>query len=129
MKALFLLLLFFLTVPAHNKAGALNIPEDRASYGGIDNGWYKAIVVYFSYSTYTKSTYKLDVKVEYDKVTVIDFGNNGYIHSGYNSDGYIYTGGYLSFDRDYDGNIISASTKVTLTTSSGTMVTFDIYIG
>jgi hypothetical protein len=94
---------------------------------GIEDGWYRATVVYFNTSTYTRSTYTLNVKVEWDRVVAIDFGNGGSVHSGYNSSGYIYGGGYLYFSRDYDYNIISATATVTVTDGSD-YSTFNITI-
>ena len=94
---------------------------------GIEDGWYKATVVYLNTSTYTRSTYTLNVKVEWDRVVTIDFGNGGSVHSGYNSSGYIYTGGNLFFNRDYDYNITSATATVTVTEGSN-YSTFNITI-
>lgn len=93
----------------------------------IDNGWYDASVAYYNPSTYQRSNYTLSVKVEYDRVTVIDFGNGGSVHSGYNNSGYTYTGGSLTMKRDYEGNIVAATTRVSVSDSNGTR-TFDITI-
>jgi hypothetical protein len=101
-----------------------------SKYGiqGIDNGWYVANVKYFNLSSGTISRYRLKVKVEYDRVTAIDFGNGGSVHSGYNSSGYFYSGGYLNFDKDYNNSIVSASTRVTILEANSNMITFDIVI-
>ena len=93
---------------------------DSHTVQNIDNGWYEATVKYTNYKTYYSATYSLNVKVEYNSVKAIDFGNGGSIHSGYNNEGYTYSGGYLSFRRNYDGDIISASTTVTTYDSDGT---------
>jgi len=93
----------------------------------IDNGWYEATVSYYNPSTYQRSNYSLSVNVEYDRVTVIDFGNGGSIHSGFNNSGYSYYGGNLTMKKDYKGNIESATTRVSVTDSNGTR-TFDITI-
>jgi hypothetical protein len=77
-------------------------------------------VKYTNYKTYYSANYSLSVKVEYNTVTKIDFGNGGSIHSGYNNEGYTYSGGILSFQRNYDGDIIAASTTVTTYDSDGT---------
>ncbi len=87
---------------------------------GIDDGWYEATVKYTNYSTWTTSSYILDVYVSDDRVTTIDFGNDGSFHTGFNSDGYLYSGGYFSFEKDYAGNITAATTTVTVTFLSGT---------
>jgi hypothetical protein len=97
-------------------------------HNGIDNGWYVANVKYFNVSSGTISRYRLKVKVEYDRVTAIDFGNGGSVHSGYNSSGYFYSGGYLNFDKDYNNSIVSASTRVTILEANSNMITFDIVI-
>ena len=94
-------------------------------YGGIEDGWYIAMVKYSNYSTGTRATYTLKVKVVRDRVVEIDFGNGGSVHSGYNSHGYYYSGGYLRFDKDIRGNIIGASTRVTIS-DNGSMRYYDI---
>lgn len=85
----------------------------------LTDGWYSAIVKYENYSTGTFATYTLDVKVEYNRVVKIDFGNGGSIHSGYNDDGYIYSGGDLYFEKDFEGNINAATATVTTSDNSG----------
>lgn len=100
----------------------------RVSHDGIDNGWYVANVKYFNLSSGTISRYRLKVKVEYDRVTAIDFGNDGSVHTGYNSSGYFYSGGYLNFDKDYNNEIVAASTRVTILEANSNMITFDIVI-
>jgi hypothetical protein len=92
----------------------------------IQDGWYKATVSYYNSSTYQRSNYTLDVKVQYNRVVAIDFGNGGSVHSGYNNSGYTYSGGILSFQRDYSsGQITSATARVSIIEGSATR-TFDI---
>jgi hypothetical protein len=87
---------------------------------GIKDGWYTAKVKYTNYSTGTNATYKLDVKVEFNNVVKIDFGNDGSVHTGYNNEGYIFSGGYLNVETDYtSGDILSASTTVTISDTNG----------
>lgn len=83
------------------------------------NGWYNATVQYSNYSTGTNAKYTLSVKVEYDNVISIDFGNGGSVHTGFNNEGYIYSGGYLTFEKDFNGNITAASTTVTVSDNNG----------
>jgi hypothetical protein len=85
-------------------------------------------VKYHNFNSGTYSRYRLKVKVEYDRVTAIDFGNGGSVHSGYNSSGYFYSGGYLSLDKNYNGEIISASAKVKIIEANSNLITFDIII-
>jgi len=85
-------------------------------------------VKYSNYSTGTNSTYKLNVYVQYDKVTKIDFGNGGSVHTGYNNEGYLYSGGTLYFDTDYQGTISSATATVTISDNNGSMHTYKITI-
>jgi len=96
----------------------------------IDNGWYEAIVVYTNYSTNHKAKYKLTVKVEYNRVTEIKFGNEGSVHSGINYSNYYYSGGYLSFSHNNNGQIIAASASVDVNYSTGNFnrTNFKIYI-
>ena len=78
-------------------------PSNGISGKSIDDGWYSAIVKYMNPGTYTTSRYRLNVKVQYDRVVAIDFGNGGTLHTGMNNEGYIYNGGTLS--TDYSGNV------------------------
>ena len=63
-------------------------------YNKFEDGNYYAIVKYYNPNTFTNSSYKLVVTVKNDNVTKIQF-NDGYLHSGYNSSGYTWTGGSL----------------------------------
>ncbi|MBM6890318.1 hypothetical protein H6A30_08565 [Bacteroides caecigallinarum] len=95
------------------------------SYNQIENGRYEA-TVYYSSTTGQKSTYELVVTVTNDAVTAIHFGNGGSVHSGFNNEGYTYSGGRLSFSRDYRGNITGASTTVKVAYYNGTTQYFQI---
>jgi hypothetical protein len=97
--------------------------------GSIDNGWYIAKVKHYNYSTGESGTYTLNVRVQYNAVKEIDFGNGGSVHDGYNNSDYTWSGGYLSFSSNYQGQVESASTNVTIYGSNGSMRTFDITIG
>jgi hypothetical protein len=125
MKNISLLLVWMaLTIPSF---GETSPKQYSFSFYGIKDGWYQATVKYTNYSTYTNSTYTLDVKVEYGNITVIDFGNAGSVHTGYNNEGYIYTGGSLNYEKDYEGNIIAATARVTIS-QDNSMKYFDIRI-
>ena len=100
--------------------------NDKVTYG-IKDGWYSATVKYSNYNTGTRATYTLDVLVKYEKVVEIDFGNGGSVHSGFNNENYIYSGGYLTYESDYNGNITAATTRVTINDSNG-MKVFEITI-
>ncbi len=121
----FLILFFSPTI----RLEADNITHSNLSnsQSNIENGWYQATVKYCNYSTYTQSKYTLNVKVEYGRVIVIDFGNGGSVHSGYNNSGYTYSGGYIHMERDYNYNIVAAKARVTIT-EDFTVKTFDIII-
>lgn len=95
------------------------------SYNQIENGKYEA-TVYYSSSTGHRAKYQLVVTVFNDAVTTIHFDNNGSVHSGYNSEGYSYSGGSLSFSRDYNGKVTGASTTVEVKYANGTRVQFKI---
>ena len=86
---------------------------------GIKDGWYSAKVQYTNYNTGTNATYTLKVYVQYNSVIKIDFGNGGSVHSGYNNEGYIYSGGSLYFETDRNGNITAATSTVTISDNSG----------
>lgn len=93
----------------------------------IENGWYEASVGYFNTKTSQRSNYQLDVKVESNRVTVINFGNGGSVHSGFNNSGYTYFGGTLNFQKDFNGQITSATTQVSIVDTDGTRY-YDIKI-
>lgn len=95
---------------------------------GISDGWYSATVKYSNYSTGTYATYTLDVKVEYNSITAIDFGKGGSVHSGYNNEGYQYSGGSLSFEYDYGYTSIVAATATVTIYDTGGMKYFKIRI-
>lgn len=95
------------------------------SYNQIENGKYEA-TVYYSSSTGHRTKYQLVVTVFNDAVTTIHFNNNGSVHSGYNNEGYSYSGGSLRFSKDYNGKITGASTTVEVKYSNGTVVQFKI---
>jgi len=95
--------------------------------GDLPDGRYYAIVEYYNYATYTRATYKLILEVRFASVVSIDFGNGGSVHSGYNSEGYYYTGGMLYPQTDYNGNIISFNGTVTVK-DNNSIRTFQIVI-
>ena len=64
--------------------------------------------------------------VSNDAVTTIHFNNNGSVHTGYNNEGYIYTGGSLTFSRDYNSKITGASTIVKIKYSNGAVQQFKV---
>lgn len=120
MKKLIILILISLTVTqSYSSSMPVNSSFTSISFGGIEDGWYNATVKYTNYSTGTNSTYSLKVKVKFGKVSTIDFGNGGSVHNGYNNEGYIYSGGYLSFETDYNGNTVAATTTVTISDTEG----------
>ncbi len=108
------LTIFLLTITCITKANFWSSYECTLRYG-IDNGWYASTVDYTNYGNGTYATYSLAVYVEYNRVTVIDFGNGGSVHSGINNEGYYYSGGYLNFEYQYGTmNIVAATTTVTV---------------
>ncbi|MGQ1908201.1 hypothetical protein ACT3CE_00290 [Marinifilum sp. RC60d5] len=102
-------------------------PASTVGTYGIEDGLYTATIKYFNAETYKTSTYTLNVTVKYNSVTAIDFGNGGSVHTGYNNEGYVYYGGTLFFEKDYQGNIIAATTSVTISDGNGSR-TFKIRI-
>jgi hypothetical protein len=81
----------------------------------IKNAWYESTIKYWNLKTNTQATYTLNVKVESNRVTKIDLGDNGSLHSGMNNEGYIYSGGNLFFELDSNNNVKAATTTVTIT--------------
>jgi hypothetical protein len=97
------------------KGTSVNVPLQY----GIKDGWYKATVKYSNYKTGFNGTYTLDVKVSYGSIVTIDFGNEGSIHNGYNNEGYVWSGGYLTLNKDFQGNITSATATVSTSDNNG----------
>ena len=104
-----------------------NNSANKFGYFSLEDGWYNSTVKYSNYNTGTFANYRLKVKVEYERVTTISFGNGGSVHTGYNNEGYIYSGGYLEAERDYDGRVVAYTTKITVSDTNG-MRTFNIRI-
>ncbi|MGL5980645.1 MAG: hypothetical protein ACRCZY_07190 [Phocaeicola sp.] len=100
------------------------IPSDYQQ--NLNNGWYEASVNYNNQTTGNSNRYTLNVYVSNGQVTTISFGGNESVHSGYNSSGYLYQGGTLTYKYDSNGNIIAASTEVVVTDKSRKV--FSIYI-
>lgn len=88
-------LLFTLNVSGKPETHLKHSVSKPISAKSIDDGWYSAIV-----KTDLNAKYRLNVKVQYNNVVTIDFGNGGSVHSGFNNEGYIYSGGYLSVYGD-----------------------------
>lgn len=119
-KAITLIVILIASISSHSSPLVTNSEFISVSvFNKIDDGWYEATVNYSNYKTGTNATYTLNVKVEYGVVAKIDFGNGGSVHSGYNNEGYIYTGGYLSFEKNYNGDIVAATTTVTVSDENG----------
>jgi hypothetical protein len=127
MKSILILISLVFTFQEISFHGFFSENSIETPIKAIENGWYDASVAYYNPSTYQRSNYTLSVKVEYDRVTVIDFGNGGSVHSGYNNSGYTYSGGSLSMKRDYQGNIVAATTRISVSDSNG-IRTYDITI-
>ena len=125
-----LLFALFLGLQVSNLPATVPVSSEginSINFQSIEDGWYEAVVSYNNPKTYQRSNYSLSVKVQYNRVTVIDFGNGGSVHSGYNNSGYTYYGGNLSFQRDFNGQITSASTQVSVSDTDGTRY-YDIKI-
>lgn len=125
-----ILLTLFLGFQVFNSPVSGLLPESvnhSPVFQNLEDGWYDAVVSYSNPKTYQRSNYSLNVKVQYNRVTVIDFGNGGSVHSGYNNSGYTYYGGSLSFQRDFNGQITSATTQVSVSDTDGTRY-YDIKI-
>ena len=122
------LLLFHVTTTIGTLAKSETIVNTTGTLAyGIEDGWYEANVKYANYQTSTYRTYTLDVKVQYNRVVAIDFGNGGSVHTGYNNSGYTYSGGTLYFETNYAREIIAATTTVTIFQGNQTQ-RFDIRI-
>lgn len=118
----FLTFAFILGLTVSSVSGFVPTSKNDAlsiSFQSIENGWYEAMVAYNNPKTYQRSNYRLSVKVENNRVTAIDFGNGGSVHTGYNNSGYSYYGGNLTIQKDFNGRITSATAKVSVSDTNG----------
>ena len=121
------LITLFFSVPQFVKAQYLKYePLGTVSNQKLPNGSYNALVSYSNTSTKHSANYSLKVDVQYGRVTAIHFGNEGSVHNGYNNSGYFYNGGDLRFQYDSDGDITSATTRVTIIDKSGNTLIYNI---
>ncbi|MCG2590639.1 hypothetical protein [Rhodohalobacter sulfatireducens] len=95
----------------------------------IEDGWYTSTVKSLNLNTYRRSIYLLNVRIENNRVTAIDFGNGEILHVGQNNSGYQYSDGYLSVDKGYkNSHIIGVSGQVRISWNTGTVIIYDIKI-
>tara|TARA_B110000902_G_C14188663_1_gene543322 strand:- start:546 stop:962 length:417 start_codon:yes stop_codon:yes gene_type:complete len=117
LKHLFVSVLFCITyISVGIENNSTPLPELTSTLSSdIDNGWYTARVEYYNSKTYTRATYTLNVYVEYNSISKIDFGDGGSVHDGYNNSGYSFYSSSLRLNKDYNGNVRSATADVTVT--------------
>lgn len=101
----------------------------KVTLWSIENDLYKSKLQYYNYSTDESGTYTLKVRVEYNAVKEVDFGDGGAVYDGYNNSDYSWSGGYLSFSSNYQGQVESSSANVTIYGSNVSIRIFDITIG
>jgi hypothetical protein len=93
----------------------------------LDDGIYELPVSYVSH-TGTRANYTLDIKIQSDQIVCIYFGNGGYVHTGYNNSGYVWSGGGIQWDVDYyNGDIRGGKAIVQISYGSGEWQLFTIY--
>jgi hypothetical protein len=85
----------------------------------LEDNWYNSTVEYSNSKTFTNATYSLKVYVSGNRVTDILFNNAGRLHTGLNNSNYLYLGGDLTFLKNYNNKIVSASTEVSIIYMSG----------
>lgn len=78
--------------------------HDYLDENGYKDGTYCAEIEYYNPKTGTRSTYKLNVEVEDNEVTVIYWGNGGWLDSDHFYPEELDSDGYCSFttDRGYE---------------------------
>ena len=133
-KLLLILALFTANVVAFTQTGgALFFDAVRSSVqtaeesSVLPDGWYVA-KIYYTSNTGQRSEYVLNVGVEDLNVTIIDFGNGGYVHRGRNNEGYTYRGGALHLLRNSYGQVYAAETDVYIDKPNGGWQKFHIWI-
>lgn len=91
----------------------------------LDDGVYEMVVECKS-SSGSHAEYILDVRIQNDTITYIYFNNGGYLHSGWNSSGYRWSGGGIEWRSDYYGNITSGRAVIQVTYENGRWQLFTI---
>ncbi len=119
MKKLMFICILLISLGGFPMDTVLSIQTEISVKNGIKNGKYNSIVNYYNASTGHREKYISDVNVKNDRVVAISLPKRGSVRSGYNKSGYFYRGGSLNFERDFEGNIIAATTKVTVSDSDG----------
>ena len=117
LKSIFVTFLFCITFTSQG-VGNYSTPLTEitsTSISDIDNGWYTATVEYYNSKTYTRATYTLNVYVEYNSISKIDFGDGGSVHDGYNNSGYSFYSSHLRLNKNYNGAVTSATADVSVT--------------
>jgi len=90
-------------------------PVSKTNYvRHIADDIYIGTVFYLNLGNTYNAKYTLKVTVISGRIVKIDFGKGGSIHTGYNNEGYIYSGGDLIYKRDDDYDIVSASSTITI---------------
>lgn len=90
-------------------------PAGKTNYSRhVEDGVYNATVYYMNVGNSYSAKYTLKVSVSYGRVTKIDFGNGGNVHTGFNNEGYTYSGGELTYKRDNNYDIVSGTASVTI---------------
>ena len=103
----------------------IDTPRGISKSNVLKDGNYKATIGYINLSTSHTAEYTLSVIIKDDKVIQINFENGGNIN--YRSPNiYSYSGGKLNFKTDRNGNLTSASTKVTITEMNNSKVVYII---
>lgn len=127
-KVVLLFLLLFINVTSQSlSVKSSNVYDSFLFESGIEDGWYEVTVDYTNFKTGTIATYTLTVGVVNESVEIIEFGKGGSVYSGYNHEGYVYSGGELEYETDSNGNIVAATTTVTVSDHNG-IRTFEISI-
>lgn len=96
------------------------------NYGIIDD-WYIATVKFEDDKAFTISSYFWKVRVVNNRVIVISIKNGSFYQSVFDFN-YLYSGGNLSIETDYNGNFIAATTRVIIVKPEGSRIDYYIRI-
>ncbi len=94
----------------------------------IVDGWYTAKVTYSNHKKITRTTSKLKVQIQDNKVIKIELGNGKILQAGEAQSDYFFSGGLLNFEYDLRIKEKKARTSVKIKGVNGNLSFYEIAI-
>jgi hypothetical protein len=121
---------YFLGIVAVMISTVLTTVVASPSPTAVKDGWYNASVQYRDSRVRGPQFYKLNVRIESDRIVAIDLGNGETVHAGANNSGYTYSGGRITTEKDWTtGRVMLVKSIVKVVAKDGHTLKFDIKIG